>query len=239
MKSISAMKYLALTILSVHFSILAIAQVGIGVTGTVNSSAKLQVDASDKGFLPPRMTTAQRDAIASPADGLIIYNTTNNRLELRSATASAWLTMTTLTGTVQKSVVSGYFNSLITYNGNTTNTLTCTETNDVNDNFSSSTFTAPRTGLYLVTVNLMTTNRTWTEVREEINVGPYDISTGQAYFLGEFFAQVNGLVSYGVISTSCVIRLTAGTQFNFRTFNTRNSFELMPSAYNQFSITEL
>jgi len=30
-------------------------QVGIGVTGTVNASAKLQVDATDKGFLPPRV----------------------------------------------------------------------------------------------------------------------------------------------------------------------------------------
>jgi hypothetical protein len=72
------------------------AQVGIGTTSP-NGSAQLDVNSTTKGFLPPRMTTTQRDAITTPADGLIIYNTTNNRLEMRSA--SAWLTLVTLTGT--------------------------------------------------------------------------------------------------------------------------------------------
>ncbi len=72
------------------------AQVGIGTT-TPNGSAQLDVNSSNKGFLPPRMTTSERDAITTPANGLIIYNTTNNRLEIRSA--SSWLTLVTLTGT--------------------------------------------------------------------------------------------------------------------------------------------
>ncbi|MBK6784142.1 MAG: hypothetical protein IPG79_10535 [Saprospiraceae bacterium] len=38
-------------------------------------------------MLPPRMTTGQRDAIASPASGLIIYNTTTNSLEIRNSSA--------------------------------------------------------------------------------------------------------------------------------------------------------
>jgi hypothetical protein len=71
-------------------------KVGIGTT-TPESSAKLEIASTTQGFLPPRMTTTQRDAITSPADGLIIYNTTNNRLEIRSS--SAWLTLVTLTGT--------------------------------------------------------------------------------------------------------------------------------------------
>jgi len=45
------------------------------VGGNDVSSAKLSVNATDKGFLPPRMTTAQRDAISLPAEGLHIYNT--------------------------------------------------------------------------------------------------------------------------------------------------------------------
>ena len=57
----------------------ASAQVGVGVTGTVNSSAKQQVDASDKGFLPPRValtsTATASNAISSPAVGLLVYNT--------------------------------------------------------------------------------------------------------------------------------------------------------------------
>ena len=43
--------------------------------GTNNLSAILQVDSITKGFLPPRMTSAQRTAISSPATGLIVYQT--------------------------------------------------------------------------------------------------------------------------------------------------------------------
>ena len=58
--------------------------VGIGLTNstdlTVNASAKLQVDSTTKGFLPPRMTTTQKNAIASPAAGLVVYDSTTNKL---------------------------------------------------------------------------------------------------------------------------------------------------------------
>ena len=46
---------------------------------TVNTSAQLQVDSTTRGFLPPRMTTTQRNAIATPAAGLIVYDTTDNK----------------------------------------------------------------------------------------------------------------------------------------------------------------
>ncbi len=63
------------------------AQVGIG-TISPDPSAKLDVTSpgNDKGFLPPRMTTAQRDVIASPAEGLTIFNTTNGCLEFYNGT---------------------------------------------------------------------------------------------------------------------------------------------------------
>lgn len=47
--------------------------VGIG-TATPDPNAKLDVTSSNSGFLPPRLTTAQRNAIASPTPGLQIYN---------------------------------------------------------------------------------------------------------------------------------------------------------------------
>ena len=50
------------------------AQTGIGTT-TPNASAKLDVSSTNKGFLPPRMTYAQRTAISSPAEGLMVYQT--------------------------------------------------------------------------------------------------------------------------------------------------------------------
>jgi len=45
-------------------------------------SAILDVKSTEKGLLPPRMTTAERNNINSPADGLIIVNTTKNCLEI-------------------------------------------------------------------------------------------------------------------------------------------------------------
>lgn len=52
------------------------AQVSINTDGSsADSSAILEIKSTDKGFLPPRMTQAQRDSISSPATGLIIYQT--------------------------------------------------------------------------------------------------------------------------------------------------------------------
>jgi hypothetical protein len=50
---------------------------GAVITGgtSVNASAQLQVDSTVRGFLPPRMTSAQRTAIGTPATGLIVYQT--------------------------------------------------------------------------------------------------------------------------------------------------------------------
>jgi hypothetical protein len=56
-------------------------QIGNTTTNSISSSAALQIDEIDRGFLPPRLTTAQRDAISLPANGLTIFNTTTNCLE--------------------------------------------------------------------------------------------------------------------------------------------------------------
>lgn len=54
-------------------------QVGIGIE-TPASSAVLEVNSTTKGFLPPRLTTSQRNAIVNPANGLQIFNTTTGCL---------------------------------------------------------------------------------------------------------------------------------------------------------------
>ena len=48
--------------------------VGVGVA-TPDASAVLEVVSTEKGFLFPRMTEAQRGAISSPATGLLVYQT--------------------------------------------------------------------------------------------------------------------------------------------------------------------
>jgi hypothetical protein len=56
--------------------------------GSVDAAAALQVNSTTRGFLPPRMTTVQRDAISTPPDGLILYDATTGKFQGRQA--GAW-----------------------------------------------------------------------------------------------------------------------------------------------------
>jgi hypothetical protein len=67
-------RIITLTALALSFSNSIFSQVGIGTT-TPNASAELDVTSTSKGLLPPRMTQVQRNAIVSPAAGLIIWCT--------------------------------------------------------------------------------------------------------------------------------------------------------------------
>jgi hypothetical protein len=62
------------TTLTERMRIDAAGSLGIGAT-TINASARLQVDSTTQGVLISRMTSAQRTAIASPATGLLVYQT--------------------------------------------------------------------------------------------------------------------------------------------------------------------
>jgi len=82
-------------------------------TATIGTTAALQIDSTTRGFLPPRMTGTERDAISSPATGLILYNTTTNKLTVRDNStwvelgagggSSAW---STGTGTIYPTTLS-------------------------------------------------------------------------------------------------------------------------------------
>lgn len=67
--------------------------VGIG-TNSPNTSAKLDVSSTTQGFLPPRMTTTQKNAITTPAAGLMVFDTTLAKLCVYSGTA--WETITSV-----------------------------------------------------------------------------------------------------------------------------------------------
>jgi hypothetical protein len=62
--------------------------VGIGTFNMTNdASARLQINSTTQGFLPPRMTTTQKNAIASPAAGLMVYDTTLNVISYYNGTS--------------------------------------------------------------------------------------------------------------------------------------------------------
>ena len=85
--------------LSIFFAIFLLqgntlfAQVGINSDNSApDSTAMLDVKSTTSGFLPPRMTTEQRNLIGTPATGLTIYNTTRNCIETYNG--SAWVSNT-------------------------------------------------------------------------------------------------------------------------------------------------
>lgn len=71
-------------------SLISVAQIGIG-TNTPDNSAALHVESTSQGVLIPRMTQVQRDAVATPATGLLIYQTDGSS-GFYYYNGSAWVT---------------------------------------------------------------------------------------------------------------------------------------------------
>ncbi len=70
--------------------------IGIGTT-TPDTSAVLDVTSTTKGMLIPRMTTAQRTAISTPATGLLVFDNTTGGFWFYNGTAWTDLSAGTLT----------------------------------------------------------------------------------------------------------------------------------------------
>lgn len=61
------------------------------LSGIPDSTAMLDVNSTEKGFLPPRMTATQRNAIVNPTPGLIVY--CSDCLEMQMFNDTAWTNM--------------------------------------------------------------------------------------------------------------------------------------------------
>jgi hypothetical protein len=62
-----------------------------GVPTSYIASSVLELDSTTRGFLPPRMTTTQKNAIATPAAGLMVYDTTLNLISVYNGTI--WISL--------------------------------------------------------------------------------------------------------------------------------------------------
>ncbi len=144
-------------------------EVGIG-TSSPSASALLDLSSTSKGFLPPRMTTTQRNAISGATTGLVIYNTTINQLE-------------TYTGNAWSPLYSGYSLNYAQYRANAAQGSFTADVTKVNfpvmvSNFgsittsSNNTFTLPANRVFRVDLNLGWKDGSW------CRFGIYNSSTG-------------------------------------------------------------
>jgi len=131
------MKKILALIVFVHLSQSILAQTGIGTT-TPDASAKLEVNSSNKGFLPPRVTlTSGTDntTIANPATGLLVYNTGNNAGLVAGYyywNSSSWATIATASGySVGSSYMRGSRSAAQTTNLTTTSLVAFSQVDNV------------------------------------------------------------------------------------------------------------
>jgi hypothetical protein len=105
-------------------------QVGIGAAPT-NASAALQIISTTKGFLPPVMTAANRGALTSPANGLVVFDSTNNALVVNTGTSAAPIWTTSVSGFTIGDIKTGLqaadHSGWILLNGRAKTTLTATQ----------------------------------------------------------------------------------------------------------------
>ncbi len=98
MKTMKAIKIIILFLLFGIANVNAQNNVGIGTT-TPNAKAVLELQAIDKGFLAPRMSAVQMNAITTPPNGLLVYNTTVNCFNYWNSVTTTWVNMCASTGT--------------------------------------------------------------------------------------------------------------------------------------------
>ena len=196
------MKKLGIVLLSSLFGLMSFAQTGIGTT-TPNASAKLDVYATNKGFLPPRVTlTSATDAttIASPAEGLLVYNLGSVGLQAGYYywNGANWATIATATsagnGVTASNMVNLYGKGYSTAAGDIANA-------------SGYSFTVPVSGRYLFDFSSSGyMNQSTMSITFKVRQGTTDLAT-------DVFTNANNNVH--VVFTGMVeVNLQAGTTYN-------------------------
>ena len=178
------------------------AQTGIGTT-TPNASAKLDVYSTNKGFLPPRVTlTSATDAttIASPAEGLLVYNLGSVGLQAGYYywNGANWATIATASsagnGVAASNMVSLYGKAYSTAIGDIANT-------------NGYTFTVPVSGKYLFDFSSSGyMNQATMAITFKVRQGTTDLGT-------DVFSNANNNV-HVVFTGKVEVNLQAGVTYN-------------------------
>lgn len=180
------------------FSFMVNAQVAIG-TVTVEPSAMLELSSTNRGFLLPRLTTTERNAMVNPANGSLIYNSTTNSLNINTGTPGSpvWeATNTEATKTARTGQSAKYSNSdtSTNLNSDTAIELPVYGQEEWNDN----------TSLFSISGNTMQIGESG-RFKLNINVS-LQSNSSSARKSPEIFILVNGTVVGSIASTGYMRR---------------------------------
>jgi hypothetical protein len=229
------MKELLIILLFISYS--SFAQTGIGTT-TPNASAKLDVFATNKGFLPPRVTlTGATDVstISSPAEGLLVYNTGSNPNLVAGYyywNGSSWATIATATGSgVSSSYVRGSRTAAQTTGLSTNGFIAFTQVDqsagqDISLNTSTGQITLAAGRTYRLQAQVPTFQTSASDARPQF--GWYNETTGA--YVGSSSASYSGASTAGYGATGgvsdAVVTTSVQTVVSYRIMQTFNTNQL-------------
>ncbi|AXY74785.1 hypothetical protein D3H65_12675 [Paraflavitalea soli] len=205
------------------------AQVGIGTT-TPNASAALDVQSTTRGVLLPRMTSAQRIAIATPADGLIVYQT-DAVSGLWMHISGAWIRLTNTTDLTNISFgtstgfASNTLGSVIAVIlGGTPIPLPSNQSlgSNVTVNGANTVFTVAQAGRYRIAygINMNAALLVSSQLRINGTVSPA--------------GTVAPVLSVNRLSAEVILNLTAGSTISVELFGLLGAVVLLPSSQGAF-----
>lgn len=194
----------------------------LGIGTAPDSTAILDLDSTDKGVLFPRMTSAQRAAIASPAEGLMVYDTDESALYVYKS--SSWESLKGASHEFRASQVSG---SATFANNSFTDVVYTSEDYDASSAYDNSTgeFIAPEDGVYSFSWNTY-----------HINSGKVNSRVSRILIDGTPLArssQVGGSTyNGGATSGSAVLFLSAGQVTKIQAYQQSSDSSTEPASQN-------
>ena len=186
-------------------------------TQVVDASAKLQINSTNSGLLPPRMTTAQRNAISSPATGLIVFDTDIDSLYIKQT--NNWSPLSSGAGQGGQGGSSDFMILRKTVNDTSQSTIAW----DTHTKFSpnglfnytngNTTFTVNQQGNYKIEFCGSFYDGNTTGEKEVYFI--FEDSTGLISNSIGFIARADSATTYTNISFLDVVSLSTGVSYNF------------------------